>query len=363
MKKSDSILLNISIILLILNNMFQNSLYIQIPSMLETGIELFCYVCFATLIIKYLRIEKWKIIILFFIIILACYTGYITKNLTILSSIMFLTITAITKDKFVIKLANKVIICVLLGHIIVYFIQIFIGSASVAPDVSGRTRYLLGFNSPNTSGIFFLWWITGKVYLSNFNMKKVWMYVILTFVVFYFNRCRSMMYSVIILLILSICINKKIGIRIISFLAKNIIIIITITMIILVNLYNMGFEPVYNLDKMLSRRIFFSAEAINGNGYTLAGQELNDTIVTTTTYKGDIIMDVTYIALCYHYGIIYIILLVLLSRYITKTYSEKEYSLLIIYGVFALLEIYSLNFVTCFPMLFGASWIGEKNDT
>ena len=85
--------------------------------------------------------------------------------------------------------------------------------------------------------------------------------------------------------------------------------------------------------------------------------------VTTTTYKGDIIMDVTYIALCYHYGIIYIILLVLLSRYITKTYSEKEYSLLIIYGVFALLEIYSLNFVICFPMLFGASWIGEKNDT
>ena len=172
-----------------------------------------------------------------------------------------------------------------------------------------------------------------------------------------------MLYCAIILLIISFCINKNIGTEIIKFFAKNIIIIMTLSILISINLYNMGFEPIIRLDEIFSNRIFFSAQAINENGYTLVGQKINQSIVRIGNYTGKIVMDVTYTALLYRYGIIYLIYLILLSRYITKCNSIYEYSLLIIYGIFALLETYSLNFIICFPMLFGASWIGEKSDT
>ena len=137
----------------------------------------------------------------------------------------------------------------------------------------------------------------------------------------------------------------------------------TFAIIISINLYNIEFKPILNIDKLFSNRIFFSTQAINDNGYTILGQQVKHSIVRIDNYVGEIVMDVTYTALLYRYGIVYLILLVLLSKYITKNYSENEYSLLIIYGVFAMLELYSLNFIICFPMLFGAIWIGEKNDT
>lgn len=363
MKKSEKILLYIFIILIITNNMLQNSLYFRIPQLIGLGIDAISYVYFAILIIKYLKIKKWKLIITFLIIISACYTGYVTNNLTLLSSVMFLIITAITNYKEIIKLSNRTIGIVLFIHILIYLLQMFLGNVSVSPDWSGRTRYLLGFISPNTSGIYILWWVIGKVYLSNYNIKRVLTYTVIIIIIFYLNRCRSMLYSAIILLILTFCINKNIGTKIIKFLAKNIILIMTFAIIISINLYNIEFKPILNIDKLFSNRIFFSTQAINDNGYTILGQQVKHSIVRIDNYVGEIVMDVTYTALLYRYGIVYLILLVLLSKYITKNYSENEYSLLIIYGVFAMLELYSLNFIICFPMLFGAIWIGEKNDT
>lgn len=363
MKKNEKFLLNLFIILLIINNMLQSSLYLKIPELIGLGIEAISYIYFAILLIKYLKIKKWKLIFLFLVIVLTIYTGIVTNNLTLLSSIMFLTVTVIYKDRDIIKLSNRVIGIILFIHAAIYLIQMALGSVSVSADFSGRTRYLLGFEISNTSGIFALWWVLGKTYLSNYNIKKVCFYVVIIFIFYYFNRCRSMMYCTVILLIISICINKNIGTRIIKFLSKNIIIIMTAFMLIAVNLYNMNFEPAVELNEVFSNRIFFSAQAINDNGYTLVGQKVKDTIVVVDQYKGNLVIDVTYVALSYRYGLIYILLLILLSRYIVKTRSEKEYGLLIIYGVFAFLEIYSLNFIICFPMLFGASWIGEKNDT
>ena len=363
MKESEKILLYLFIILIITNNMLQNSLYFKLPQLIGFGIEAVSYVYFAILIITYLRIKKWKLIIIFLIIILTCYTGYVTNNLTLLSSVMLLIITAITNDKKIIKLSNRTIGIVLFIHILIYLLQMLLGNVTVSPDWSGRTRYLLGFISPNISGIYVLWWIVGKTYLSNFNLKKVLFYFVIICVFYYLNRCRSMLYCAIILLIISFCINKNIGTEIIKFFAKNIIIIMTLSILISINLYNMGFEPIIRLDEIFSNRIFFSAQAINENGYTLVGQKINQSIVRIGNYTGKIVMDVTYTALLYRYGIIYLIYLILLSRYITKCNSIYEYSLLIIYGIFALLETYSLNFIICFPMLFGASWIGEKSDT
>lgn len=363
LRKNEKFLLNLFIVLLIVNNMLQNSLYLNIPELIGLGIEATGYIYFAILIIKYLRIKKWKLVFLFFVIVLTIYTGIVTNNLTLLSSIMFLIATVINKDRDIIKLSNKTIGTILFIHILIYSVQMIMGGVTVNPDWSGRTRYLLGFISPNTSGIYILWWVIGKSYLSNYDLKKVIIYFAIAIIFYYMNRCRSMLYSLIILLVITICINKGIGKNIIKFFAKNIIILMSLAILIFVNLYNVGIEPILKLDELFSNRIFFSTQAINDNGYTLIGQEVKKSIVSIDNYLGEIVMDVTYTALFYRYGIIYLILLILLSRYITKTCSEREYSLLIIYGVFAALELYSLNFIFCFPMLFGASWIGEKNDT
>lgn len=363
MKSSEKQLLNFFIIILVLKNVLSNSLYITIPSIVEIGIESISYIFFTILIIKYLKVEKRKIILIFIIAMITCYTGYITGNMTLLSSIMFMTIAALVRSRDIIKVSNKIIGATLFIHIFIYMIQVIIGATSVTADFSGRTRYLLGFISPNTSGILALWWVIGKIYLSNYNIKKVCLYTLMLFILYKFNGCRSMLYSIIIVFVLSICINKKIFYRTIKFLSKNIIVIMTVIILISVNFYNRGNEEVKKLDEVLSHRIFFSAQAINENGFTLFGQKVEKNIVKIGNYVGYIVMDVTYIALCYRYGIIYIIFLILLSRYITRKYSEKEYALIIVYAVFATLELYSLNFIICFPMLFGASWIGEKNDT
>ncbi len=363
MKKNDKFILEFFIILLVVKVMLQNSLYVTIPEFWELGIEVACYIYFFVIIIKYLKIKKWKITLIFFIVILAFYTGYITEDMTLLSSIMFMTVAAIIRDREIIKLSNKVMGIILFIHISIYFVQMIIGSVIVNPDSSGRTRYLLGFSHPNTSGIFILWWAVGKVYLANYNMKKVFIYFVIIIIAYYFNRCRSMLYCGIILMILSICINRNIGTREIKFLAKNIIIIMSIMIVSIVFLYNSNNKQAKELDQIFSNRIFFSAQAINENGFTLIGQKVKQSIVKIGNYVGYIVMDVTYTALFYRFGIVYLVLLILLSRYIVKTQTKNEYVLLIVYGIFAMLELYSLNFIICFPMIFGANWIGEKNDT
>lgn len=362
MEKNDKIILDFFMIILIIKIILQDSLYFTIPEIVEIGIEAVCYIYFVFIIIKYLRVNKFKLVIIFIIIMITCYTGFITKNMTLLSSIMIVTVTAIRKDEKIIRISNKVIGITLGIHIIIYCFQMLIGDVHVTPDWSGRTRYLLGFSNPNASGILILWWAIGKIYLSNYNIKKTLIYMGVIILSYYFNRCRSMLYCSIVLLILSICINKNIGTGIIKFLSRNIIIIISIVVIVLTYLYNNGNNKIKKLDEIFSNRIFFSAQAIKENGFTLLGQKTNQSIVKIGNYVGNIVMDVTYIALYYKYGIIYLILLIMMAKYITKTRTQKEYMLLIIYAIFAMLELYSLNFAVCFPILFGANWIGEKNN-
>ena len=65
MKNSEKQLLNFFIIILVLKNVLSNSLYITIPSIVEIGIEGISYIFFVILIIKYLKVEKKKIILNF----------------------------------------------------------------------------------------------------------------------------------------------------------------------------------------------------------------------------------------------------------------------------------------------------------
>lgn len=364
MKKDEKIIAYIFLSLLIIINMLQNSLYFSISQNVENIIDLVAYLYIIVLIIKYLRIKKSKIILLAILSMAILYTGYITSNLTFLSSFIYMIFISISNEKDVLKHSTRIIETVLIIHVLIYITQMIMGQINVTSDFSGRIRYKLGFRSPNTSGTFFLWILIAKVYLNNYSFKKTYKYFLIVFIIYFLNQSRTMLTCSIVLIILMIIIKYKKIEKFIRFVARNIIVFFSIMILVLSVLYLKDVGFVKKLDEISSNRIFFSAKAIEENGVTIFGQKVNDIDVKIGYYYGTIVMDVTYATLLYRYGIFYIFVLCMLSRYITKNRSINEYILIIVYAIFSLFEIYSLNFLICFPMVFGAKWIGEnKNDS
>ena len=364
MKKSEKIISYIFLSLLIIINMFQNSLYFSISQNIENIIDLMAYLYIIILIFKYLKIKKNKTIFIAILSISILYTGYITSNLTFLSSLVYMMFIAISNEKDVLRYSTKIIEIVLAIHVFIYIVQILMGHINIISDFSGRARYKLGFTSPNTSGIYFLWILVAKVYLNDYSFKKTYKFLFIVFIAYVFNQSRTMLTCSIVLIILMIMIKNKRYESILRLVARNIILFFSIMVLGLSVLYIKDVNLVKKIDEISSHRIFFSAKAIESYGITVFGKKTDHIKVNIDYYSGIIITDVTYIALIYRYGIFYILVLCILSRYITKTRSINEYILIILYAIFALFEIYSLNFLICFPMVFGAKWIGEnKNDT
>ena len=185
-------------------------------------------------------------------------------------------------------------------------------------------------------------------YLNRNKIIKIFVGEIFLLIVYYFNQSRTMLYCSIILTLLFILADLKVFDK-----------LIMLFIFAIIPMYNNRSSIAIKVDNISSGRISYISKALDVFGITFAGRYADDA-------ANNIITDVTYSALIYRYGIIYILLLFLLANYIAENGSVHEQVLIILWFVFAFFEVYSLNFAIAFPMLFASTWLREKeikNDT
>jgi len=334
--------------------------YIQIPNNINRGISLVLDLLLLIVIVREFKTTKKKLIILAIIASIIMYTTFVTGVFTLMSSFLWFAVCSCLDEKEVIKKTTNIIIFWVILHSFIYIIDVINGKVHVNADFYGRIRYNLGFNTPNASGILMLWWYVGKSYLKKFKIKYTMLYFILILFFYYFNDCRTMIYTALILLILSIILNINKNSKLISKVSLIIIPLIFFITITTGYLYDSN-NFIREIDSKYSHRILFSNFAIKEYGPTIFGRKINDeNNITVGNYNGKVIMDVLYVSLFYRFGIIYIVILSLLAYYIYRNRTNDEKLLVIIYAIFSMFELYGINFVICFPMIFASKWINTS---
>ena len=347
------------LILLIIKSMLHYSVFFQLPIIVENCIELIAYIFwFITLLSK--NYSKKKILLIFLVGILILWSSYKCQNYILVSSFMLFCLTLFSDQDKIVKIIFRTLFAILLLHFL-YFIFIYFNvDINVVVDTTGRIRYGLGFINPNIVSYYILWTYIAYLYLSS---PSVFFKRILSFVPvlisFFFTKSNTLLIMSLFSLLIFSLKDYKFNKKLINFGCKYLFVIVSILIIIFINSYKIGSSLGLRVDKILNNRIYYSYIAQENYGYTLFGQRVNLdlNLEREQSYMSkSVILDVTYSNLMFRYGLIYILIFILLCRNISLkgTYNEKKS--IIIWIIFALSEVVSLNFLICFPMIFAAKY-------
>ncbi len=352
----------IAVILLVLKTMLSNSMYFKLETTIELFIELIAYGLIFFSMIKKIKFQKKKLICIFLITCIIIYTGIKVGNMIILASFFALLVASYVDKEKLVNVILKTIVCVFTIHVIIYFIKLI-----YMKDISGiiiyknRYRHMLGFAHPNVASAYVLWAFMAYVFKNKSNYNKIFFSQIVVLIIYYLTNTRTLLLCLIFFDILFIV--SKYNKKIIKNISENIFLIMSITVVVILNLYiNYNNEFLNKIDQLSSRRLFFASKAIENYGYTLLGQSNPSVKLNIEGHDVNIITDVLYYALLYNYGIIYFIILNILVRYTSRKNETIVQIFIIIWSIFAFFELYSINLLICFPLLFGADWIGVENE-
>lgn len=362
MLKKDTINLNyFAIILIIIKSMFHYSTIITLPETLEGIIEIFAYSIWGLTLLTS-NYSKKNIFFLFCIGSICFYSCYICKSFTIFSSFMFfcLCMSKNSNEKKIIELIYKTMFFVLTFHFIIFLIQYLNGDVLKIVDQTGRMRLSLGFSNPNIVSYYTLWCFLGYIYNQKNLNHKIIIPFFLICIVYLFTKSNTLIFmSIVSLILININATPKFWRNI----SKYMILSITIIWIVFVNMYSSGNNMAIKLNEILNSRLYYSYEAQKNYGYSIVGHRVNSNIelVREKSYMStSIILDVTYANLIYKYGIVYILILILISNIIAESHDDLRKKYLIIWSIFAISETVSLNFIICFPPALAAFLLKER---
>lgn len=354
-----------AIVLIVIKNMLHYSTIIVLPSVCENVIEIFAYSIWGITLLT--SQYKKKYLFMFFLCGCVCiYSCYICKSFIIFSSFMFfcLCMSKKSNEHEIINIIYKTIFWVLLIHFFAFLIQYLNGSVSRLVDKSGRIRLSLGFSNPNIVSYYALWCFLGYVYSKKELIKEekrtIMLPIALITVVYIFAKSNTLLYMTIISLLL---LNLNIPSKILSIVSKYAFLFITFIWIILVGLYSSSNTYAIKLNNIMNSRLYYSCQTEKIYGYSIIGKniDLDVGLIRKEGYMStSLILDVTYANLLYKYGIIYVLILALISVVIANCSDDIKKKYLLIWCIFALSETVSLNFVICFPPVFAAFLLKER---
>lgn len=350
------------LIMLIIKTMLIYSRIITLPSKVELVIECVVYFCWFYSLLKF-KLEKRKFLLLILVGMFCIYTGYLSNSFIIFSSYMIFCLSIFKRKEDTIKVMYITIYIVVVLHIIFYILQFFYGRVDLIRDSTGRIRYSLGFTNPNIVGYYVLWAFLGCIYCNIKNEKRIVFAFGFTMLVYFFTKCNTLIIMSLIAIIgLKFIKMNKMKI-LLTKISRSIVVILTLFIIISTQLYGTNNVIGKKINKLFNQRIYYSYEAIKEYGFTILGQKYDADInlKREESYMStSLILDVMYTNFLCRWGIIYLLILILLSNYISKKSTDIEKFLVILWAIFALSETVSVNFSICFPMLFAADYFKLK---
>lgn len=353
------------LIVLIIKSMLHYSAFFQLPIIVENIIELVAYVFWLlTLLSK--NYSKKKFLLIFIVGILIMWSSYKCKNYILVSSFMLFCLTMFSNQDKIVKIIFKTMVTILALHFVYFLFTYFTGTVAAVADTSGRIRYNLGFSNPNIVSYYILWSYIAYLYLSppSTFFKKV-----ITFVpvLIYFLLTKSntlLIMSLFSLMIFSLK-DNKFNNNMITLGCKYLFFAISVFLVISINLYKSGASLGKKINDVLNDRIYYSYIAQENYGYTLFGQTVNLDLNLEREHSymsKSVILDVTYSNLMFRYGLVYILIFMMLCKSIAINGSYNEKKSIIIWTIFAISEVVSLNFLICFPMIFAAKYTLKEGD-
>ena len=302
MKKSEFIYL-LAILILDFISLADVSRIINIDGNIRSIIYLFTIVLFIFKIFQS-KYEKKKFLFMLIIGLIALFISYklwdfmfLTDFLVIISIVDVDINKAIKIDIFIKSLF-------LIIHSLFYFHDFLFAYSKIEPyfvlTKAFGIRHSLYFSHPNTAAAVVVWLAIDWIYVAK--KKKIAIIIGSLLVAFYsyFTISRTALIVYILFLIILFLLNKKRWKKIFNFLEKYLFIImaeINVIMISISGLMNNHF--VIALDKVLSRRLYYTNLALNTYGFHILPNNISDTIM-----KNSIIVDNFYTRAFISYGFI-----------------------------------------------------------
>lgn len=267
----------------------------------------------------------------------------VSNSNTLIVLLLFIVASKSINFKDLVKYDIKIKIAFLLIIVLLYYLGLTENYFMYRSD--GALRSSMGLSHPNTFGVYIFSICCEYIYIRypNLKIKELILLLIATFVIDYFSDSRGSTYSMIILILGIVFINKKhtkiLEKKAIQNIILSLFIIFTILSLWTANEYSKGNEIMYKLNEILSGRIRFSSQFLNDYSAKLFGNsmELLGVKEANETGKQALVLDNAYVKLILQYGILSYLLFGL-SVYISFRYAfkNKDYAFCIIFCIYIL---------------------------
>lgn len=362
MKKAD-ILYYMAIFGVFCINLIDISKIINIESAYRTII----YIALALmLVIKiiFTKYSKKQIILIALVGLISCYSTYVLNNYMFI--INFLAIVGIkgVNIKTVVKIDIIVKLLFILIHTSIYFYDYINNYEKVATTFVYTQMYGIRhgfyFSHPNTAGGIAIWLAIDIIYV--YKNKKM-SYIISSFIVlffYYFTGSRTMLTIYMMFLVLIFVdrknptfFNEKTNI-----ILRYLIDILAISSILLVLAPRIisNTEVIDTIDKILSRRLYYSDWAINLYGFNIFPN------ADTSILDKNLIVDNFYIRCIISYGIIIYLMLSAKFKLVPKNVKDLDRIILIILPFYLFNELFCYNIGRAIALLVLANAIFNKKE-
>lgn len=360
--KKNELIYYIALLLLIFISLADISRIINIDGVFRNIVYLISMILFLIKIFlsKY---NKKEIIFIIFLGAISLFISYKLSDFLFLMN--FLAVAAISgvDIKKVIKIDLVLKIFFLLIHSIIYFNDFLFAYDKIVPYLvytnAYGARHSFYFSHPNTANAIVTWLIIDWIIIAKNKKKAIIIGSLIMLIYSYFIVSRtSIIIYLLFLLILYFVKNNKFT-KIISFLSKqmfNIMLLINLLIISTQNIMNNAF--ILSLDKILSRRLYFTNLAMGRYGFHIFPNKITDNVLDNS-----LIVDNFFVRSFISYGFIVLIIIVFLYYLANKRkeLNKFELAVLIIFPLYLFNELFPFNVGRCVVLLIIANIIFNKS--
>lgn len=324
----------------------------------ETGIKAICFL--AIVLVIALQDFSPKLYLLYGLLAVACILQRIGSGKEFWA-FMVITILATRQEDItgVLRLLRKCMTVFLVVHTVWFFFRYFQGLEPLFTiDDAGRTRATLGLNHPNslagfTFNVIMLW--VWERYDSIGLKGLAGLFLIETAVFALTNTRTAYLCGILLLLLVALAKYSGKAAAWINYVAMWITPVTGLWMLICSSAWLIcpGNSLLTKMNSLLSRRVYLGAYAIQSCGFTLFGQPIVFDPVTTTPewpipfYT----LDSAYLYCVCCVGIVWMVLICLCFYKLGKLRSPKISICLIMWALYSISEMATLNVYCFFPLL------------
>jgi len=324
---------------------FWGLLFLQIPHVCTNVVLLFNYFpviralsvlllfCSSVINLKSEKLKTNKIIFIFFIVIGGIVSYFTAKDIILFE--LFLIIFASIGLRFdeVVKndFRSKIIILILI------MISYLLGYTSTNFIIvrNGELRNAFGFYHPNTFGMYVMVIFLEYIYLMRpKNIRLILISSLLATFINFSSNARSAVYGIIfatILVILRKYLQKIIQNKTVSFILRNVYLILLVISIYATVLYISRNDFALWINELMTGRLYLQAEYISAYNIRLFGNVID--FAKT--------LDNGYIKSLLNYGVLVSILYIWINRSVTKKAIKNNNLLIIIFML--VLQVYTMS--------------------